>query len=131
VVWKGGNPGYYVHVEPGNSVLAGGLHMPDPKVLARIRDSIAKNDKDLRKILANSFFKRMFKGLDPYNVLKTIPQGFPKDHPAADLLRFKSFLVLKNMTDKEVHAKTFQKSAVKVFQTIKPLNDYLFDAQKK
>lgn len=124
-----GNPGYYVHVEPGNSFLAGGLHMPESKVLAKIRISIAKDDRELRKILADPAFKKTFGGLDSYNILKTVPQGYAKDHKAADLLKFKSYLVLKKLPDKEILAKDFEKKAVQTFKTLKPLNDYLAATQ--
>lgn len=125
---ESGNPGYYVHVEPGGSFLAGGLHMPEPKVLAKIRSAIAKDHQKLRKILKNSTFSREFGGLDEYMMLKTIPQGYSKDHIAADLLRFKSFIALKKVPDKDAFSKNFHKQALKTLQVLKPLNDYLAEA---
>lgn len=126
---ESGNSGYYVHVEPGNSFLAGGLHMPNPKVLAKIREAIGRDDRELRKVLAIPVFKKTFGELDPYNVLKTVPQGYAKDHKAADLLKFKSYLVLKKLSDKEILAKEFEKKAVQAFKILKPLNDYLTATQ--
>ena len=128
---ENGNAGYYVHVEPGNSFLAGGIHMPDPKVLAKVRSAIAKDHKILRRILGTASFRKTFGRLDPYAMVKTRPKGFAKDHPAIDLLRYKSFIALKKISDKEVTSKNFQREAVKTLQILKPLNDYLAEAVGK
>ena len=120
-----GNPGYYVHIEPGNCFIAGGLHMPETKVLGRIRDVIAHDDKKLRTILKAAAFKKQFKSLSDYDVLKTVPRGYEQDHPAADLLRFKSYLGIRNVSDKLVTSKDFKKEVVTACRALKPLNEYL------
>src|ERR1044071_9161194 len=56
--------GYYVHIEPGNSFIAGGLWMPEPPMLAAIRQEIDYNPKPLLKILNAAGFKKFYKGLD-------------------------------------------------------------------
>jgi len=32
--------GYYVHIEPGKSMLGGGIYMPEPAVLKAVREEI-------------------------------------------------------------------------------------------
>lgn len=121
--------GYYLHIEPGNkSMIAGGLYMPDASNLAKIRQEIDYNAAVLRKILNSKTFKTNFDGLSEENKLKTMPKGYPKDHPDIELLKLKSFAVIHHFTDKEVLDKKFLKSVVSVAKTIKPLNDFLTEA---
>lgn len=122
-------PGYYIHVEPGKSFVAGGLYMPTPENLSKIRQEIDYNADKLLKILNNKKFKAYFpKGLDDWDKLKTMPKGYAKDHPHIDLLKNKSFTVSHMLKDSEVTDKKFVKTVAEGFKLIKPLNDYLGEA---
>jgi uncharacterized protein (TIGR02453 family) len=122
-------PGYYVHIEPGNkSFIAAGIYMPDAPRLVSIRQEIDYNAAAFLKILNNKKFKKYFKGLDDFDKLKTMPKGYPKDHPQVDLLKNKSFIVSHYFTDGEVTNKKFVKSLADVGKTVKPMNDFLKEA---
>ena len=122
-------PGYYLHIEPGNkSLLAGGLYMPDANNVAKIRQEIDYNSERLLKILNDRKFKRLFPSLDDFDKLKTAPKGYAKDHPHIELLKHKSFIVSHAFTDKEVKDKKFIKLVVETAKAVKPLNDFLNDA---
>ena len=121
-------PGYYLHLEPGKSFVAGGIYMPDNENLAKNRQEIDYNTKPFLKILNDKKFKKLFPALGDFDKLKTAPKGFPKDHPHIDLLRHKSFIVSYSFTDKEVTSKDFGKSVAIVCKTLKPLNDFLKEA---
>jgi len=122
-------PGYYLHIEPGNkSMLAGGLYMPDSANLAGVRQEIDYNAAALKKIIGSKKFKTTFGGFSQENKLKTMPKGYPKDHPDIELLKLKSFVVVHSFSDKEVLDKKFLKNVVAVAKTIKPLNDFLKEA---
>jgi uncharacterized protein (TIGR02453 family) len=84
--------GYYFHFSPEELLLAGGVYMPGPKELLAIRNHLAENSKVLRRIITNGQFKKLFGGLEG-DQLSRVPKGFASDHPAADLLRYKQFLV--------------------------------------
>ncbi|MEY4929428.1 MAG: hypothetical protein RI909_152 [Bacteroidota bacterium] len=118
-------PGYYVHIEPGKSFLAGGLYMPEPENLAKIRQEIDYNTDVFLKILNDKKFKKLFPALGDFDKLKTAPKGYPKDHPHIDLLKHKSYIVSHSFTDAEVLDKKFAKKAAEVAKTLKPLNDFL------
>ena len=45
--------GYYIHIEPGASFIAGGIHMPESEVLKNIRQEIDYNFKDFKKIISS------------------------------------------------------------------------------
>jgi len=118
--------GYYFHIEPGNSVIAGGFWAPSPPDLKRIRQEIAADDKSLRKIINAANFKKTFGTLDGKKV-KTAPRGYPKDHPAIDLLQYKQYIVHRNFTDKEVTDPKFAKEVVKTYKALRPFFNYMSD----
>ena len=122
-------PGYYLHIEPGNkSFVAGGLYMPSPEDLAKVRQEIDYNAKNLEKIFSEKKFKKLYNRFDEFDKLKTAPKGYAKDHPHLDWLKLKSFIVTHNFSDAEVQGKTFLKKSVSAFETTKPLNDFLGEA---
>jgi uncharacterized protein (TIGR02453 family) len=119
-------PGYYLHLEPGNkSMVAGGLYMPDATNLDKIRQEIDYNADALNKIVSNKKFKAFFGDFDDTDKRKTIPNNFPKDHPHAEWLKLKSYIVVHPFTDNEVKDKHFLKNAIAVCKTLKPLNEFL------
>lgn len=121
-------PGYYVHIEPGKSFVAGGFYMPDKDKLAKIRQEIDYNGKAFLKILNAPKFKKLFPSLDDFDKLKTMPRGYAVDHPHIDLLKNKSFVVSHLFTDKEVLDKSFVKKVAAAAKEIKTLNDFLKEA---
>ncbi|GIV36518.1 MAG: TIGR02453 family protein [Cyclobacteriaceae bacterium] len=118
-------PGYYIHVEPGNCFVAGGLYMPDAANLARVRQEIDYNGKALLDVLNQRSFKRFFGGLDDFDKLKTVPKGYPKDHPHIDLLRHKSFVASHMLNDNVLLQRTAVMRVAAVCRAVKPLNDFL------
>jgi uncharacterized protein (TIGR02453 family) len=118
-------PGYYLHIEPGNSFVAGGLYMPHAENLARVRQEIDYNGEVLLKILNDRKFKSFFSGLDEFDRLKTAPKGYAKDHPHIELLRNRSFVVSHGFTDAEVLHKNFVSHTSKVCRAMKPFIDFL------
>ena len=118
--------GYYIHIEPGKSMIAGGAYMPTSPWLNRIREKINDDPEYLLKILNNKEFIHYFGELDGEK-LKTAPKGYPKDHKAIELLKFKSYLVVNEVTDKMVLSDAFFDHIIKVVLAMKPLNDYLND----
>lgn len=118
-------PGYYIHIEPGKSFLAGGTWQPMPEVLAAIRQEIDYISKEFRTILAAKDFKTYFKELSPEDKLKTSPKGYNKNHPDIDLLQHRSFIVVHDLTDEQVMNKNFPAYSAKVFKSMLPLNAFL------
>jgi uncharacterized protein (TIGR02453 family) len=117
-------PTYYIHVQPGNSFLAGGMYMPQPAELAKIRQEIDYNAGELKKIVEDSDFQKIWGELTGEE-LKTVPKGYPKDHPNIDLIRKKSFIVVKNLSDEELLKDQFTQEAIRMFKILYPFNQYL------
>lgn len=51
-------PGYYIHIEPNNSFVAGGMWMPSAPELAKIRQEIDYNLNEFTKITNDKNFKK-------------------------------------------------------------------------
>lgn len=118
-------PGYYIHLEPGGCFIAGGIWMPPAEELRKIRQEIDYNGKDLKKILAKPSFKKTFGELSREHALKTAPKGYPKDHPDIELLKLNSFIVWKNVPDKEVLGPKSVRTLAGYGKEMKPLLDFL------
>jgi uncharacterized protein (TIGR02453 family) len=100
---NGSNAGYYVCLEPGESMFAAGIYTPDDESLLALRRHFA--DDDVRP------FEALFraKKLAPYLPLVTdsltrSPRGFPKDHPHAALIRARRYMIRREYTDAEITA---------------------------
>lgn len=117
-------PGYYFHIEPGSSFVAGGAYVPPAPWLNAIREKIDENADGLLRIVNNKDFKMLFGELDGEK-LKTAPKGYPRDHPHIELLKFKSFLAYRAISDRELTSKDCFDVAVSAFRAMKPLHDYL------
>ncbi len=116
--------GYYFHIEPGQSILAGGAYMPPAPWLASIREKIDESPDELIKIIKVKNFIKYFGELSGEK-LKSAPKGYPKDHPQIELLKLKSYLIVNEIPDKMVLGSDLFDHVIKVFQAMKPLNDYL------
>lgn len=122
-------PGVYVHIQPNNkSFIAAGLWMPQPEPLGKIRQEIDYNGKTLENIMADKKFKKLYGDFEPEGSLKNVPKGYEKEHPLAEWLKLKSFVVSKPYTDAEVLDKKFMKTVIDAYKTAKPLNDFLKEA---
>jgi len=118
--------GYYFHIEPGKCFVGGGFWDPNPEDLKHIREQIAIDPKPLRNILKSKSFKKNFDKLNG-DKLVNVPRGFEKDHPAADLLRYKQFLVSREIPDKVLLSPKGLEEVVSSFRAMRPFFDYMSD----
>ncbi|MBR9999751.1 MAG: DUF2461 domain-containing protein [Cyclobacteriaceae bacterium] len=121
---KGVDGGYYIHLEPGQSMLAGGSYMPPADVLGKIRQEIDYDPEPLLSFMRGKSFRQYF-GDFAGDRLKTAPKGYAADHPNVGLLNLKSLIVTHPLSDKQVTGDNFIGYATEVFASIKPLNDFL------
>lgn len=125
---KSMKPGYYIHLQPhGKSFLGGGAYMPPSPELNAIRQEIDYNLKEFQGILKSKSFKKYFKQIDGDKV-KTTPKGYPKDHPAIDILRHKDFIAMHSLKDEQLLAGNAVSYLAKGFEAMKPFNDFLAQA---
>jgi uncharacterized protein (TIGR02453 family) len=116
--------GYYVHIEPANSFLAGGAYMPPAPWLKAIRAAIDQNGQKLINIINDPLFRKFFVEMQGEK-LKTTPKDYSTDHPYIELLRQKSFLAMHRLTDQQIMSDNMVQYAAEVFAVLKPFDDFL------
>lgn len=116
--------GYYFEIKPGGSLIACGFWAPEAEELKRIRMDMLYEHEAWNKILRGKALRSRWGELQGEQ-LKTAPQGFPKDHPATPLLRFKQLYFSRAFTDQEVLAPDFADAVNAHFKAIRPWFDHL------
>ena len=115
--------GYYFHCEPGASFIGGGLWMPEPAIVKKVRQEIDYNFDEFKEIIADKKFKTVYgdvyKGADVS--LATAPKGYEKDHPAIFYLKLKCFIAETKVSDDELTKSSLHKKTITAFQTLSPL----------
>lgn len=117
--------GYYLRLEPGNCLMAGGFFSPEPSDLLRIRKEFEMDSTKIRDILKKPKFITAFGNFNQAYTVKTAPKGFNKEDPNIDLIRLKSFFVVHNYSDTEVFSEKFNTILVNHYLLLRPYFDYM------
>ena len=116
--------GFYVHIAPDEVFVGGGIYRPSPADLFALREHIAARHADFRRILRNRSFRRLFGDLER-ETLTRAPRGFPRDHPADDLLRHKQFLAARQLDPGIAATPELHREVVRTFKTLYPMIRFL------
>ena len=120
--------GYYLHIQPNNeSFIATGFWEPAPADLLRIRKEFEMDDSEIRDILADKKFNKVWGNTFVGDEVKTAPKGFSKDHKAIDLIKKKQYIFTKKFTDKEVQSDQFINEVDAAFKAVRPYFNYMSD----
>ena len=122
--------GLYVHVEPGEIILGGGLYMPDGQQLKRIRGSIAAQPEEFLAIVKGRQFRKRFTALQGAKLMRR-PLGFPEDHPMIEWLKYKQFFASCSWNEAECHTPRFVTKVAALFGDLMPLIRFLSAAMGK
>lgn len=130
--------GYYMHLEPGNCLLACGCYWLPTKVLTACRNEIMANIDRWRGIVESRKFINFFgkpghgewkdgaaspKGFG-LNMLSTAPKGFPRDYEYIEYLRMKDYCCWKRVPDTFFNGDGWLDEMAKVFLVAKPMIDF-------
>lgn len=117
---------YYVHIEPNNCFVGGGVYNPQSSELKKIRSEINASFDEWNKIINNKDFKTKFpSGIHNSGTLVRSPKGFEDDNPAIEFLKMKGFFTQEPISDKEIQSNQILEKIVDYFVTVKPMVDYL------
>ncbi len=119
-------PGFYIHLEPGGSLLGVGAWQPGPPTLSAIRESISSDAKAWQKARDNKSFKSTFDLSG--DVLKRPPRDYPANHPMIEDLKRKDFAGLQKLTDQQVLADDFPARLTESFHASKSFMQFLCNA---
>ncbi len=116
--------GYYLHLEPCNSMVAGGSWCPPAPLLKHIRETIVDDIDRFRSIVEAPEFKKLYPvvGEDP---VKTLPKGFSKDFAYPQYLRPRLYTVWTPIPDTLVSEADGQERLEAMFRTMAPFNQFL------
>ncbi len=123
--------GFYIGFEPAKtgkdvSVFAGGgVYMPMPPFLKRIRAKIAAEHKTVTKLLTAKSFSALYPTGLTGESLKRIPVGYSEDHPAAELLKLKSFIFNTNLTGEDLLREELPQLLGAKFKAALPVVEFL------
>jgi uncharacterized protein (TIGR02453 family) len=116
--------GAYFHVSPEGVWVGGGLYMPQPPQLQKIREHIASNVKQLRAIVESPAFRQHVGALEG-DKLQRVPRGFPSDHEAAEYLKFRHFIAGAEFPATFAASPKFYATLLSVFRRLMPLARFL------
>jgi len=122
--------GYYFHCEPGQCFVGGGLWMPMPPELNKVRQEIDYNFAEFKKIINSKKFKSIYKDLsrDAEYVLSRVPKGYEANNPAAEYLKLKSFVGTASLKDADLTSKDLVKKTTAAFEALQPLIEFVNNA---
>ena len=107
-------------------MIAGGLYMPSPEQLDRLRQAIDQHAGEFKDIISNPAFVEQFGKIEGER-LKTAPKGYDRAHPEIELLQLKQVTALHHFSDQEALAGDFPEKALAVCRVLKPFLNYLDD----
>ena len=118
--------GYYLHLEPDHSMVAGGSWCPPAPLLKQIRQRIVDETEEFRSIVEDERFHELYPvvGEDP---VKTMPKGFPKDFAYPDYLRPRLYTVWAPIDDSLVSEPDGLDRIEEMFRVMSPFNRFLND----
>jgi len=119
--------GYYFHCEPGGAFAGGGIWMPMPPELNKVRQEIDYNFAELKKIIGSKKFKEVYNDVsrDKEYILTRVPKGYEANNPAAEYLKLKSVVALTKISDAELNSKDLVKKIATAFEALQPLLEFI------
>ncbi len=131
---KGAGAGLYFSISPEEIEVAGGIYMPDADQLRTVRGFLAEHHARARKVLAGRKLAASMGGLWDQRFAR-VPRGYPPDHPAADLLRYRHWVLYKLLDPGLAVTPRLFDEIVERFRVMAPfvelLNEPLLAASKK
>jgi uncharacterized protein (TIGR02453 family) len=116
--------GYYFAVSHKEVGIGGGLYMPEPEALLAIRGHLAERHEEFRKIAGARAVRQLFAAVQGEQLTR-VPKGYPSDHPAADLLRLKQYLLYVELPPDLATTPALYTEVVKHFRAVTPFVEFL------
>ena len=121
-------PGFYMHFGPDEVYFGGGLWMPPPDALGKIREAIATKPSAWKKVLTDKKFAKHFDGLGEGEALARPPRGFDPAHPFIEDIKKKSFYAMRGESVKLASSPKLADEVADTFASVGPLMKFLCGA---
>ena len=121
--------GYYIHIQPGQSMYGAGVYGLDPVKLKKVRDGIYFQSGRLRSILQSPAVMEFYGGkMEESAKMKIPPKGYDKDFPDIDLLKYRYYFLERPVADEEVESFGFAENVLKGLEAASAFNLFLNEA---
>ncbi len=122
----GNTAGYFIHIEPGNCMVGGGIWQTTPEFLKKIRKEISYSFEEINGIISSKQFKDIFpSGIQGQSKLKKFTDSSEKREEVIELLKMKGFCTKEIINDNVLTNSDATKTIINFFKTTKPLIEYL------
>ena len=120
--------GAYFHIEQDACFLCCGVYAAESKVMKKIKARIAEDWEELNQILGKKEVKDNFDKLIDENRLKRGPAGVSLDHPAIELLKYKHYCLIKDISHTDAYSGNLVDMMVEKAVAATPMVEYMFEA---
>jgi uncharacterized protein (TIGR02453 family) len=120
-------PGFYVHLQPSEVFVGGGIWAPPTPVLNKIRTAIVDHPGKWKKVITGKKVKEGFYDIEAES-LKRAPAGYDPDHPYIEDIRRKSFFLMHSVKPSLVTKPDFIEITEDSFKGASPLMKFITDA---
>jgi uncharacterized protein (TIGR02453 family) len=121
-------PGFYMHFAPDEVFFGGGMWMPSPDALARVRDAIVAKPSAWKAVKADKAFSGAFDDVEG-EALSRPPRGYDGAHPLIEDIKKKSFFAMHRSSVKVARSPALPDEVSSAFRAARPLMKFLCDAQ--
>jgi uncharacterized protein (TIGR02453 family) len=119
-------PVFYLHLQPGECFLGGGIWHPQPDAVQRIRNYMLNNPASWKKITRSPAFSKQFElGGES---LSRPPRGFDPAHELIGDLKRKDFIASNSFDDNLACDPGFQRYVIDRYRQLAPMVDWLCGA---
>jgi uncharacterized protein (DUF2461 family) len=119
-------PLFYLHLQPGECFVGGGVWHGQPETLKRIRSYMVNNPASWKKATRGPAFRKLYE-LDG-DSLSRPPAGYDPAHELIEDLKRKDYVCTASLSEEQVCSPDFPKIVLKHFTTAAPMIDWLCGA---
>jgi uncharacterized protein (TIGR02453 family) len=122
-------PGYYFQINhEGVLGMGGGVYMPEPPTLNKIRHDVLTNPERITAVLKNKRFIATYGGIAEEDRMMRAPKGYqhlPADHPLLDQIKNRHFFGFMEINLKKHKSKDLAAEIAGNFEDLYPLISWL------
>lgn len=116
--------GFYIHLEPNNCIIAGGVYCAPTNVLNKLRKGIYDNIDEYKAIVEDEKFKKYFKTVGEEK-MKVTPKGYDKNDPNVEYIKCKDFTFWCNLSDDFFYKENVLEEIKDIFVQTKRYSDFV------
>ena len=116
-------PGFYLHIQPGNCFMGGGIWRPGGPALRLIREAIDEDPESWKQASRDSIFQKVFELSG--DSLVTAPRGYSIGHPLIVDLRRKDFIGVAPLSETDLTSDGFMGAFTRLCRAAAPFQRWL------